>query len=625
MGAGQSTSAASSGAKLRQDPSYNPDGTMRGVCFTEVGKVEVRSGLPMPRIEDAGDAIVRVTVAGICGSDLHPLTGREPCDAGCVFGHEAVGEEVAIGDDVDPLTLPIGSRVVTPFTTACGQCYFCVAGLSARCASAQLLGWRLNGKGLHGCQADFVRIPHAASTLLPLPDDLHPEEGLLLGDIWTTALFACINAGLASVTTTAAAPSSGDIAVSALSSGSPVAAMTSLLQAAGLESLAQLAVAKASSSGGDGTGAGGDGGSDNDSETERDFDLATALPEEGAVPAEEDGQTEQADDDGHGDDTNAYGEQRSTGIPAKPPPRSQSLPPPILVVVGCGPVGLLTILNARTLLALRGLGWDTNGSSEKQQQRGPLIFAVDSVPSRLAAAAAAGAIPLSLTSLGGADGVTSAVKAASAGRQEIWRAAVYRGERAAEGGAEAAANGAAAVPSPSTSAVSSSDNGILWHGCGADAVMECVGSPSALSLAYALLRPFGTLSSVGVHTAPDWPFPPGGAYDKNVTLRSGRCPARSLMPVAAATMRVYKAKVRADQAAAVAAAAAASPPPASDAASAAAAAITLPPDGLSCPDVRGLLLTHHLPLSKAAKGYALFSERREGCTKVALYPDPSVM
>ena len=124
-------------------------------------------------------------------------------------------------------------------------------------------------------------------------------------------------------------------------------------------------------------------------------------------------------------------------------------------------------------------------------------------------------------------------------------------------------------------------------------MIEAVGAPSALSLAFALLRPGGTLSSCGVHTSDAFPFPPGAAYDKNVTYRSGRCPARSLMPLAACVMRVWKARAAADPA--------------------------------GCPPLRRLIFTHRLPLGKAARAYDVFAGRKDGVVKVALYPDPSLI
>ncbi len=101
---------------------------MKGVCFENVQRVAVLE-LPDPVIEQSRDAIVRVAMAGLCGSDLHPYFGREiGIDSGTVMGHEFVGEVVAVGNDVS--TFSVGDRVCTPFTTNCGQCLYCRKGLT---------------------------------------------------------------------------------------------------------------------------------------------------------------------------------------------------------------------------------------------------------------------------------------------------------------------------------------------------------------------------------------------------------------------------------------------------------------------------------------------------------------
>lgn len=148
-----------------------------------------------PVVQADSDAVVRVTVAGICGSDLHPYFGRETgLDHGTVMGHEFVGDVVATGSSVSGFS--VGDRVVAPFTTCCGACFYCRSGLTARCTEGQLFGWVEGGTGLHGAQAEFVRVPLADSTLVSVPDDLDEAVALLAGDILSTATFG---ADLASV------------------------------------------------------------------------------------------------------------------------------------------------------------------------------------------------------------------------------------------------------------------------------------------------------------------------------------------------------------------------------------------------------------------------------------------
>ena len=142
-----------------------------------------------PRILDADDAIVKVGAAGLCGSDLHPYFGREHgLSQGTVMGHECAGEVVEIGRDVS--SFKVGERVVAPFSTSCGSCDMCVLGCTARCRKGELFGWMENGRGLHGCQAEYVRVPLASTTLVALPDELDFASAVLASDNLPTALWA---------------------------------------------------------------------------------------------------------------------------------------------------------------------------------------------------------------------------------------------------------------------------------------------------------------------------------------------------------------------------------------------------------------------------------------------------
>ncbi|TAL51634.1 MAG: hypothetical protein EPN92_00375 [Chitinophagaceae bacterium] len=278
-----------------------------------------------PSIIQSTDAIVQITMAGICGSDLHVYHGRETgLDKGTVMGHEFVGIIVETGEEVKKFYK--GSRVLSPFTTSCGECYYCQIGLTCRCEKGNLFGWVQQGEGLHGAQAKYIRIPMADSTLVPLSDDLSEEKGLLLGDIFSTGYFCAENA-----------------------------------------------------------------------------------------------------------DVNVKG---------------------VYAVIGCGPVGLMTVVAAKHL------------GAEK-------LFAIDNIPERLLKAKEFGAIPLNPNNTDIKDQVLKAT-----------------------------------------------------NGRGADAVMEVVGSQDALRLAIDILRPGGTISSVGVHSAKHFSFSPVEAYDKNLVYTIGRCPAR---------------------------------------------------------------------------------------------------
>lgn len=144
--------------------------------------------VPEPVLSAATDAIVKVELSAICGSDLHPYRGREVgIEAGTVMGHEFLGEIVECGPELEGLKA--GDRVVAPFTTSCGRCGLCARGLTARCEAGQLFGWIENGQGLHGGQAEYVRVPLAATTLARVPARTDTEAALFAGDILSTGLF----------------------------------------------------------------------------------------------------------------------------------------------------------------------------------------------------------------------------------------------------------------------------------------------------------------------------------------------------------------------------------------------------------------------------------------------------
>jgi len=83
---------------------------------------------------------------------------------------------------------------MSPFTTSCGNCFYCHRGLTARCVKAQLFGYVEDGSGLQGGQAEYVRVPLADSTLAAVPDGVSPEEALLLGDVFSTGYFCAVQA-----------------------------------------------------------------------------------------------------------------------------------------------------------------------------------------------------------------------------------------------------------------------------------------------------------------------------------------------------------------------------------------------------------------------------------------------
>src|SRR5215204_4366068 len=148
-----------------------------------------------PQILQDTDVIVQITLSGICGSDLHVYHGRETgIDEGTVMGHEFVGIVIETGNAVKKFFKR--SRVLSPFTTSCGTCFYCRIGLTCRCEKGSLFGWVQRGHGLHGAQAQYIRVQMADTTLVSLSNDLSEEKGLLLGDIFSTGYFCAENAGV---------------------------------------------------------------------------------------------------------------------------------------------------------------------------------------------------------------------------------------------------------------------------------------------------------------------------------------------------------------------------------------------------------------------------------------------
>jgi glutathione-independent formaldehyde dehydrogenase len=144
-----------------------------------------------PRIEKPTDAIVRITTANICGSDLHPYEGRAPLDAGMVLGHENMGVVEEVGAAVE--RIKVGDRVSVPFNIACGTCRNCNAGWTNACLRANPSGHPTAGYGYpnmgpyRGGQAEFLRVPWAEFNLLTLPPGQeHENDYTMLSDVFPT-------------------------------------------------------------------------------------------------------------------------------------------------------------------------------------------------------------------------------------------------------------------------------------------------------------------------------------------------------------------------------------------------------------------------------------------------------
>lgn len=158
---------------------------------------------PSPEIQHPEDAIVRVLRSCICGSDLHLYHGLVPdTRVGSTFGHEFIGIVEAIGADVQKLK--IGDKVLVPFNIACGKCAFCKQELFGNChesnpaatAVGGIYGYSHTAGGFDGGQAEYVRVPFADVGPMIIPEDMHPDDAVLLTDVVPTGYQAAEMGGI---------------------------------------------------------------------------------------------------------------------------------------------------------------------------------------------------------------------------------------------------------------------------------------------------------------------------------------------------------------------------------------------------------------------------------------------
>ena len=163
-------------------------GRMQANVFQGPGKF----GLEDVAIPTAGpgEAILRIRLTTICGTDVHIVRGEYPVSAGLVLGHEAVGTIHELGSGVTGYK--VGQRVLVGAITPCGQCEACLANNRSQCQGA-LGGWRL-GNSSNGVQAQYARIPFAQANLAVIPDELTDEQVVLLADIASTG-FSAVESG----------------------------------------------------------------------------------------------------------------------------------------------------------------------------------------------------------------------------------------------------------------------------------------------------------------------------------------------------------------------------------------------------------------------------------------------
>ncbi len=159
--------------------------TMRACVFH--GKNDIRVEEIARPCAGVGEAVIRITLTTICGTDLHILRGEYPVAPGLVIGHEPVGVIAELGPGVTGYA--IGDRVLVGAITPCGQCLGCLSGHLSQCGRdsgyAAIGGWRF-GNTINGAQAEYLLVPNAQANLAKIPDELTDEQVVLLADIAST-------------------------------------------------------------------------------------------------------------------------------------------------------------------------------------------------------------------------------------------------------------------------------------------------------------------------------------------------------------------------------------------------------------------------------------------------------
>ena len=162
--------------------------TMRALVFRGPNQINLEH-VPIPK-PGPGEAVIRVTLTTICGTDVHIVNGEYPVKPGLTIGHEPVGVIHELG--VGVTGYHVGERVLVGAITPCGQCGFCLNGRWSQCGGP-IGGWKF-GNTINGAQAEYLLVPHAQANLAKIPDDLCDEQVVLLADIASTGISAAESA-----------------------------------------------------------------------------------------------------------------------------------------------------------------------------------------------------------------------------------------------------------------------------------------------------------------------------------------------------------------------------------------------------------------------------------------------
>jgi alcohol dehydrogenase len=169
--------------------------TMRANVFHGANNIRVEE-VARPRA-GAGEAVIRITLTTICGTDLHILRGEYPVKPGLVIGHEPVGVVEELGEGLTGYK--IGDRVLVGAITPCGQCRACLSAQWSQCGHGEgvkaIGGWRF-GNTINGAQAEYLLVPNAQANLAKIPDELTDEQVVLLADIASTGFSGAESANI---------------------------------------------------------------------------------------------------------------------------------------------------------------------------------------------------------------------------------------------------------------------------------------------------------------------------------------------------------------------------------------------------------------------------------------------
>src|ERR1700736_4851967 len=165
---------------MRFSPGGSTMETMKATVFHSPNNIHLEE-VPRPHA-GVDEAVIRITLTTICGTDLHILRGEYAVKPGLVIGHEPVGVIEELGDGVTGYK--IGDRVLVGAITPCGQCRACLSGDWSQCGGA-IGGWKF-GNTINGAQAEYLLVPNAQGNLAKIPDDFRDEQVLLLAGIAST-------------------------------------------------------------------------------------------------------------------------------------------------------------------------------------------------------------------------------------------------------------------------------------------------------------------------------------------------------------------------------------------------------------------------------------------------------